>query len=225
MIGNNFIPNATISYMKCIENNAYNVKRAVQALQNGYTIAHPADTCFGLAADLLNESAVRKLQAIKGRDANKPMSIMIPPFMKAELGEYALLNEFSEMVCEKLFPGPVTIVLPKGPNIPDFYFPHLSTVGVRIPYDNLTNDLLTKFRGPLITTSANPAGRPVCATCQEVLIAFKNEEYKPDLFLEGEIHGACLPSTVISLEGDKVTILREGPLEKEQLEAILGIDI
>ncbi len=211
--------------MKCIENNLENIKKAASVLQAGGIIAHPADTCFGLAGDLMNKSVLERLQLIKGRDEKKPMSIMLPAYMKPKISDYGIQNEFAEMVCEKLLPGLVTIVLPKGPKIPDYFFPEISTIGIRIPYDAETNDILTKFRGPIITTSANLAGQPVCSSCLDALAVFEGEKYKPDLFLEGEIHGSCLPSTVISLEDDKVTILRKGPLEKEQLEAILGTSI
>lgn len=211
--------------MKCLENNAENIKEAVKVLKAGGIIAHPADTCYGLAGDLMSESALKKLQQIKGRNTKNPMSIMLPPYMKAELVAFAVLNDFSEMICEKLLPGPVTIVLPKGPRIPDYFFPEIKTVGIRITYDNMTNNLLTKFHGPLITTSANLSGEPLCCNCQSVVAAFEQKKYQPDLFLKGELNSDCMPSTVISLEGDKVAILRRGPLEKEQLEAILGIDI
>ena len=209
--------------MECIKDNEENISKAVQVLRDGGIIAHPADTCYGLAGDLMNENILKKLQRIKGRDAKKPMSIMLPPYMKVELEEYASLNDFSEMVCEKLLPGPVTIILPKGPRIPDFYFPDIDTVGIRILYESLTNDLLTRFHGPLITTSANPSSQPVSFSCEEALIAFSDSEYQPDLFLSNENQRGCLPSTVISLKDDKITILREGPLKTGQIEAILGI--
>lgn len=217
--------NDIIWHVKCIENKRDNINEAVQVLKDGGVIAHPADTCYGLAGDLMNEDALKKLQQIKGRNYNNPMSIMLPAYLKPKLSQYAVLNEFAETVCEKLLPGPVTIVLPKGPQIPDYYFPEISTVGVRIPYDSKLNDLLIKFRGPLITTSANLSDQPTCCSYQEVLDTFEGKEYQPDLFLAGEIQGFCMPSTVISLEDDKVKILRLGPLEKEQLEAILGISI
>ncbi|MBU0705739.1 threonylcarbamoyl-AMP synthase [Patescibacteria group bacterium] len=209
--------------MKCLENNAENIKEAIKVLKAGGVIAHPADTCYGLAADLMNESALKRLQQIKGRDAGKPMSIMLPAYLKPKISQYAVLNEFSEAVCEKLLPGPITIVLPKGPKIPDYFFPEMPTVGIRIPYDAKTNDLLMAFNGPLITTSANLSDQPVCCSCQDVISVFKNNEHYPDLLLDGEIHGACLPSTVITLENDRVRILRPGPMEKEQMEAILGL--
>ena len=211
--------------MECIENNADNVKKAVQVLKKGDVIAHPADTCFGLAADLMNERALKKLQQIKGREAKKPMSIMLPDYLKPRLSDYDRLDDFAKMVCEEILPGPVTIVLPKGPKIPACFFPEMDSVGIRIPCDPLTEDLLTRFRGPLITTSANLSGKPVCCRCSEVISAFKSRKHKPDLLLKGEIRGACLPSTVISLENDKVCILRPVPVKKEELETILGIRI
>lgn len=211
--------------MKCLEYNSKNILKAVEILKSGGVIAHPADTCYGLAADLMNEDALKKLQRIKGRDSLKPMSIMLPAYMKPQINDYAMLNEFADMVCEKLLPGPVTIVVPKGPKIPNYFFPEISTIGIRIPYDTGTNDLLMKFRGPIITTSANLSDQPVCATCRDVLAIFEHQKQKPELFLDGDVHGSCLPSTVISLNDDKVSILRVGPLEKEQMEAILGINI
>jgi len=207
--------------MKCLKNNPENIEKVVQTLREGGIVAHPADTCYGLAGDLMKEEALKKLQLIKGRDAKKPMSIMLAAYMKPELQGFADLNEFAEMACEKLFPGPVTIVLPKGPRIPDYFFPELETVGVRIPYDFKTNDLLMKFKGPIITTSANLSDQPVCCTCEDVIRAFEESEHKPVFLLDGEIQGPCLPSTVISLENDEVRILREGPMQKEQLEGLL----
>jgi len=202
-----------------------NIDRAVEVLREGGTIAHPADTCYGLAADFGNEESLRKLQQIKGRDGDKPMSIMLPPAYKMKLGEYVLCNEKMRNVCERLFPGPVTIVLPKGPNIPTYFFPKIDTIGMRIPYDMMTDDLLNRFRGPLITTSANLSGEPVCCTAEDVRKVFENQEAQPDLIFDGAVRNHCMPSTVIKVEDEGVRILREGPITKKQLEAILGMKI
>lgn len=211
--------------MKRLANISENIAAAVLVLKEGGVIAHPADTCYGLAADLMNPQALKNIQNIKGRDSGKPLSIMLAAYMKPKLGQFAQLNDFSEMVCEKLLPGPVTIILPKGPKIPDYFFPELETVGVRIPYDRMTNDLLTKFHGPLITTSANLSSQPVCCDAKEVMQVFEDQENRPDLLLEGDVQNHCMPSTVLSLEDDSIKILREGPLKKEQIEAILGLSI
>src|SRR3989338_11663634 len=104
--------------MKRLPINAESLKQAVQILRQGGIIAHPADTCFGLAGDLMNPEALKKLQAMKGRSGAKPMSIMLPAPLKDHLEDYAILDDFTRIICEKLLPGPVTILLPKGPTIP-----------------------------------------------------------------------------------------------------------
>lgn len=211
--------------MKRISFDQESLKEAVKILKNGGVIAHPADTCYGLAADFLNENAVKKLQAIKGRNESKPMSIMLPAFMKPNISKYAKLDDFSESVCESLLPGPVTIVLPKSSSIPEYFFPETSFIGIRIPYNIDTQDLLTAFGGALITTSANISGSATCCTCNECADIFKNNKNKPDVLFEGTIKNACIPSTVIKIENRKVKILREGLMTKKQLEEILRMKI
>ena len=205
--------------------NKESLAEAVKILKKGGVIAHPADTCYGLAADLMNPEAVRKVQKIKGRDGNKPMSMMIPVIMKDDLADYAEMDDFSAMVCDELLPGPVTILLPKGPKIPDTFFPESPYIGIRIPYDMLTQDLLTAFHGPLITTSANLSGESPCATSEETEAIFKKHEDKPDFIFEGAVGNECLPSTVILVEDKAIKIMREGPMTKEQIEDILGVGI
>lgn len=211
--------------MKILRPDAGHMPEVIALLKKGGVIAHAADTCFGLAADLMNEEALKKIQKIKGRDAKKPMSIMLPAYMKPSLSDYALLDDFAEGVCDKLLPGPVTIVLPKGPKIPAYYFPETDSIGIRILYDMFTEDLLTCFHGPLITTSANRSGKPPCCKHEEVAQIFRDKKYQPDLLVEGKIKHDCKPSTVIEVKNGKIRILREGPLKKEELEAILGIHI
>jgi len=211
--------------MDCIPYNKETLKQAIQILKQGGVIAHPADTCYGLAADLKNPEAIEKVRKIKERDRDKPMSIMLAAFMKSEIGKYATLNKFSASVCEKIFPGPVTILLPKGPEIPDYFFPASPLVGIRIPYDILTEDILTAFKGPLITTSANLSNEPVCCTCEEVNKIFRAKEHKPDLIFQGAVRNICMPSTVILVKDKTIKITREGPMTKKQLEGILGIKV
>ena len=201
------------------------IEEAVDCLKNGGVVAHPADTCYGLACNLFDEKALQKIKEIKGRDGKKPMSIMLPPMLKLQLEDYARLDEFSRFVCDALLPGPVTIVLPKGPKIPDYFFPEIDTVGIRIPYDLATDELLLKLQEPLVTTSANLSGEPCCSNSGEVEKAFTNNAIQPDLILTGAVSGSPMPSTVIRLEKNKVYILREGPVKKKQLEALLGMEV
>jgi L-threonylcarbamoyladenylate synthase len=211
--------------MECVEYTKETLKQAIDILKQGGVIAHPADTCFGLAADLKNPDALKRLKEIKIRDSDKPMSIMIPVFMKPEINKYAKLDEFANFVCKKLLPGPVTILLPKGPEIPDYFFPNSPYIGLRIPYDIMTEDILMAFKGPLITTSANLSDEPSCSTCKEVQEIFKDKQNKPDLIFQEAVRNVCKPSTVILIEDGKIKITREGPMKKDQLEGILGVKV
>jgi L-threonylcarbamoyladenylate synthase len=211
--------------MKIVPFNPATLKEAVLLLKNGGVVAHPADTCFGLACDLMNKKAVEKIQAIKGRDFTKPMSVMISVAELLKIDKYAKMDEFSSLVARKLFPGAVTLLLPKGPMIPDYFFPRENLVGLRMPMHELTQDLLMAFNGPLITTSANPSGKDICFTHEEVVEYFKKSEHTPDLVFKGKIDKRNLASTVIEVKKDSVKIIRKGPMTAEQLKSILGVSV
>ncbi|MFH0820512.1 MAG: L-threonylcarbamoyladenylate synthase [Candidatus Peregrinibacteria bacterium] len=211
--------------MELLSADSKSIKRAVEVLRQGGVIAHPADTCFGLATDFTNPDAVKKIQAMKGRDGLKPMSIMLPAAFKDQLEGYAKLNAFTREICDKLLPGPITIVLPKGPKIPKWYFPKTKFIGIRIPYAPFTQDLLNAFKGALVTTSANASGRPICHTHKEVLEFLKKSKIKLDVLVQGTLPKDSLASTVIWPEKNQVRIVRKGPLTASQLTTLLGIPV
>ncbi len=196
----------------------YSITEAATLLKSGAVLAHPADTCFGLTGDLMNPEALKKIQAIKGRDARKPMSIFIPGVsgegsVVSQLKKYGVLSKFAEKICHQYLPGPITIILPKGPKIPNWYFPETEWIGIRMVDDKNVNELLRAFGGPLITTSANLSGGKACYTAKEVEQMLKNSTVKPDGILAGEIVDPKPPSTVVKIENDRIEVLREGPVE------------
>ncbi len=211
--------------MKIVPFNPDTLREAMDVLKKGGVIAHPTDTCYGLAADMMNPEAVKKVQTIKGRDFNKPMSIMISVPEQLKIRQYAVLDKFSEFVVRRLFPSAVTILLPKGPAIPDFYFPETSLIGLRVPMHDSTQDLLRAFGGALITTSANSSGKPLCFSYEEAKACFKGKTHQPDLIFEGKITRHDKASTVISLKGNHIRIVRKGPITASQMEGILGIEV
>ncbi len=211
--------------MKILPFNPETLKEAVTLLKQGGVIAHPTDTCFGLAADLANPTAVRKIQTIKGHADQKPMSVMISVPEQLRIKLYAKLDGLSAFVALKLFPGAVTLLLPKGPAIPADYFPETPSIGLRVPLHDLTQDLLRAFGGPLVTTSANRSGEPLCHTHNEVAEAFRKQADQPDLIFEGVVHRRGAASTVLLIEKDHVRILRPGPITASQLETILGVPV
>ncbi len=111
--------------MKTIPFNAETLREITEVLKNGGVIAHPADTCFGLTADINSIKGYKKIQMIKGRDYKKPMSIMISVAEQLKMEDYVKLDDFSSYIAYKIFPGAITLVLPKGPKMPKHYFPDL----------------------------------------------------------------------------------------------------
>lgn len=199
----------------------HSITEAATLLKSGAVLAHPADTCFGLTGDLMNPEVLKKIQAIKEREASKPMSIFIPHLPKAKLANiafYGELSKFAKKICNQYLPGPITIVLPKGPKIPEWYFPETDWIGIRMVDDQNVNELLDAFGGPLITTSANLSGQAACYSTEEVEEIFKNAEVKPDGILVGDIIQKKPPSTVIKIIGDQIEVLRKGPVEIKNID-------
>ena len=211
--------------MKVLPFNSDSLKEAVEVLKEGGIVAHPADTCFGLAGDFKNPEALKKIQLIKKRDPKDPMSIMISVTEQLNIEKYARLDAFSAEVVEKLFPSPVTLLLPKGPDIPDWYFPDTPNIGLRVPMHDLTQDLLAAFKGALITTSANLSGQPICFDFQEAMKQFENESHQPDLVFEGKSEKHDMASTILLIENDQIQMNRRGPITASQLEAILDFPV
>lgn len=211
--------------MKHLAINAENISEAVKVLKAGGVIAHPADTCFGLAADFKNPEAIEKVRKIKGRDSKNPMSIMLPAYMKGQIDRFAKMDDFAREVCEKMLPGPVTVLLPKRDDFSKDYYPETPRIGIRIPYDTITQDILTAFKGPLVTTSANLSGTPACRTSEEAVASLRTSGAQPDLMIEGAIKGECKPSTIIYVLDGTVEIVREGPMSKQEIEGILGVTV
>ncbi len=211
-----------------METKAFNdgvLQEVITILKEGGVVAHAADTCFGLLGDAMSPVALSTIQAIKGRDGQKPMSIMLPMTAMSELSSYAELSDFAKDVANKLLPGPVTLLLPKGPAIPQHYFPETNLIGIRVPEDEQTQIILRGFDGPLITTSANTSGQPICFDHEEVQRSFKNAAVKPDLLLEGTCNKHAEASTVLMVGEDHLKIVRPGPITKDYLENVFGLPV
>ena len=178
----------------------------IKILQNGGVGVLPTDTLYGLSASVFKPEAVEKIYKLKNKDPQKPLIILISAVEDlAKLG--ITLNENWQKVLAKIWPGPVSVVLPCKPN----GLPHLhrgtNTLACRLPAKPDLIDLLKQV-GPLISTSANPTGKPPAST---IAAAKKYFGDQVDFYLDGgTLSGA--PSTLISLVNNKVEILRQGEI-------------
>lgn len=195
------------------EKDVMNVVRiASEVLRNGGVVMHPTDTCYGLAVDVFNEEAVNKLYRIKGRDFNKPVSVMVEDVVKAK--EFVVFNEEALRCALKGWPGALTLVLPiiRG-KLPDFFNNGMDTVGVRVPDFGFVRSLLVEFNGVLTTTSANLSGmnEVYCVDDYFKQVKGRSDDVLPDLVIDGGVLDKVAPSTVVAFSYDgEMSVLRKG---------------
>jgi tRNA threonylcarbamoyl adenosine modification protein (Sua5/YciO/YrdC/YwlC family) len=180
--------------------------RTVEVLKNGGVIALPTDTLYGLACVYGDSDGVQRIQTMRGFDkAARPLTFLLPDL--GELPKYAVVGESAYAVLRKIFPGPYCAELQAGPAVPEpFVHEDRRTIGVRIPATALCEKLLWALGKPLLSATAKSPSGDVLHTAAEI----KREYGKNlDLILDaGALSGP--PSTVVSLAGDWVTVLREG---------------
>ena len=190
---------------------------AAEALRAGGLVAVPTETVYGLAANGLDESAVEKIYAVKGRPAVKPLSLMVPD--ESALERWGRdVPRAARALAAKHWPGPLTIVVKAAPDIPAIVLAGGTTVGLRCPDHPLTLRLLRECALPLAAPSANPSGQPSPKTAGEVLAYFDG---RIDALIDGGRCGVGVESTIVDLSEPPYRILRQGALpEKAILETL-----
>jgi len=197
---------------------------AVELLRKGEIVALPTETVYGLAADALNPIAVTKIFEAKERPRFDPLIVHLPS--RDWLEKIADLPEHNQQLISKLadkfWPGPFTIVLPKHEIVPEIVTSGLDTVAVRISTHPAFADIVCELDHPLAAPSANRFGRLSPTTAQHVLDELDGRI--PLIVDAGETeHG--LESTIVSVRGNSINILRRGPITAEQLSEFAKVNI
>lgn len=200
------------------ENHPEALEKTIKVLENFGVVAFPTDTVYGLASLAFNANSIKKLFDIKGRNQSKAIAILIgsPDDLKKvgkDFGEDALV------LAKNFWPGPLTLIVPRHPNMPDIISPY-PTIGVRIPNHPFVLKLLNKI-GPLAVTSANPSGGNDSQSVEDVLDMLGN---KIDLVVDGGTTKGGVPSTVLDITKEPFKILREGPITSEMLAPFINKD-
>lgn len=190
---------------------------AAQVLASGGVVAFPTETVYGLGVDATNPAAVRALSALKGRDAGKPLQVMMQGLEQAK--QYAEFSPDALRLAERFLPGALTLVLhrKKTAALASEVNPQGSTVGIRIPDDAAAQQLLECFGKPIAATSANRAGEAVVCTGHAVRELFGDAL---GYVLDGELPENALPSTVVDCSSGRPVILREGAISREAIDAL-----
>jgi L-threonylcarbamoyladenylate synthase len=188
---------------------------ALDVLTGGGLVAFPTDTVYGLGALAFDANAVSKIFMAKGRGQEKAIPILVSDVDQI-YRVAAGVNQFAVKLGKKFWPGPLTIVVPRHPSIPDVVSP-LPTVGVRIPNLNVTRELL-RLTGPLAVTSANLSGQTSPSTAKGVHAQLNG---RIPLILDGGVTPGGIPSTVVDCTGETPVVVREGPISLEEILAAI----
>lgn len=192
--------------------------RAAGILRAGGLVAIPTETVYGLAADALDQEAVAGIFRAKGRPATNPLIVHV---CDAEMA-HGLAKSWpraADSIAKNLWPGPVTVVVPRGPSIPDIVTAGGPTVALRCPDHRLARRLIEKTGRPLAAPSANRSEAVSPTTAAHVLESLGS---RVDLILDGGPCGRGIESTVVDCTVEPPRILRPGPMSREQLEAVIG---
>jgi tRNA threonylcarbamoyl adenosine modification protein (Sua5/YciO/YrdC/YwlC family) len=180
------------------------IKKAVDILRDGGVIVYPTDTVYGLGCDITNKEAIERIRRIKGRSSKKPMSFVCADL--SNVSDYAHVSNHAYRILKRSLPGPYTFVLPATRETPRILQTKQKTVGLRVPNHPVPLALVAELGHPIISTSANYTDQEVLTDPYELEQTLGKQV---DLILEcGQL--PVMPSSVISLIGDKVEILREG---------------
>jgi L-threonylcarbamoyladenylate synthase len=191
---------------------------ASRLLRAGGVIALPTETVYGLAADISNEAAVRRVYAIKGRPLGHPLIVHIAD--PGDLDRYAAdPPREAWRLAERFWPGPLTIVLRKTDAVPPNVTGGQPTVALRIVDQKTTRAIIRNFGGAVAAPSANRFGRVSPTTAQHVRDDLGDDV---DFIVDGGTSLVGVESTIVDLTGRRPAILRAGAITQAQLSEALG---
>nr|WP_320115934.1 L-threonylcarbamoyladenylate synthase [uncultured Desulfuromonas sp.] len=180
------------------------IDQVVDCLKKDGVIAYPTDTIYGVGCDIFNKKGIKKIYQLKRRDAKKPFSFICSDL--SEIATYAHVSNMAFKIMKRHLPGPYTFVLDASRVVPDLVMTKQRTVGIRMPDNAITLEIVRQLGHPLVTTSANISGDE---TYQDPSLIHDDWGNHLDMVVDGGLlYGE--PSTVISLRNDQIEVLRQG---------------
>ena len=194
------------------------IERAASIIRDGGLVAFPTETVYGLGADAMNENAVQKIFEAKGRPSDNPCIVHVAG--RRMLDDVSVgIDAKAELLIKNFWPGPLTLVLGRKPDVPSSVSAGLSTIAARMPNNRIALELIQAAGVPIAAPSANSSGRPSPTTASHVLADLAG---RVDLVLDGGDTKIGIESTVLDLTSDPPIILRPGWITKEMLRSVIG---
>jgi len=190
---------------------------AIEVLRNGGVVGFPTDTVYGIGCDVFNAKAAEKIFSLKQREKSKPLAAHVGSWEQIEMVAQTHVP-FFDILREEFLPGPLAIVLPKLPAVPDVVTCGLATISIRYPDCPEAIELALGLGSPIAATSANLSGKPSAIHHNDVKAYFPTEL---DFIVEAGYTKYRKESTIIDLTKERPEILRIGVISKEQIEDVL----
>jgi L-threonylcarbamoyladenylate synthase len=184
------------------------------ALRRGQVIAYPTDTLPGLGADVFKRQGVAQIFSLKGRDEQKPLSVLFSSVSRL-LDDFKHLNAFQREVVSAFLPGSVTLLLPAPPDFPRVLVSKGYT-GIRVVDHPRLNQIFEGYPHPITTTSINPVGQSPAMTTAQILSYFSDQIA---IIIEDQVAYSLLGSTIIRLTDDNWEMVRIGVVSQNTIEA------
>ncbi len=197
-----------------------NIPEAARVLQQGGIVGIPTETVYGLAAVALNEHAVSRVFQVKGRPTTHPLIVHLSP--NADINRWGIINESANLLASALWPGPLTLLVPRTSLVPDWVTGGRDTVALRIPAHEMTIALLDAVGEAVVAPSANRFGQ-VSPTSAEHVSHDLGQDV--DLILDG---GQCvvgIESTIVECTDSVLQVLRPGKISVLEIATITGLSI
>ena len=193
-----------------VDCNDEGIRKSVEIIENGGVIIFPTDTVYGIGCNPYDANAVKKIYEIKSREKIKSLPVLASSIEIVK--QISIIDEFTEKIIKKYWPGPLTLILKlKDKNLKESLNLE-DKIAVRIPNSECTLKLLNKCN-LLVGTSANVSGDSSFTDPQECMKNVKNY----DVFVDGGTITSKGESTIIEIENEKIRIIREGALKKEDI--------
>jgi L-threonylcarbamoyladenylate synthase len=196
----------------------HQIKKMAKMLKEGKTVVFPTETVYGLGAHALDDKAVEKIYQAKGRPSDNPLIVHV--HKSGEVEKIARnIGPNAKILMDSFWPGPLTLILQKQDHVPDKVTGGLSTVGVRIPDNNIALEILREADIPIAAPSANISGKTSPTSPSHVI---EDMLGRVDCIAAG---GECtigLESTVVDMTKDNPVILRPGAITMEDITSVLG---
>jgi tRNA threonylcarbamoyl adenosine modification protein (Sua5/YciO/YrdC/YwlC family) len=182
------------------------VQLAVDVLHAGGVAAYPTDSIYALGCAIEARDAIERIYRAKGMNKNQRLALICPDLSTAS--EFGMFSQTAFRLAQRVFPGPYTLVVPATRQVPKTLTDHKRrTVGIRVTSHPIAQALAVGLGRPLLTTSAiAPDTHEVCRDAEEILETFGAHV---DVVID-TAQTAAEPSTVIEVDGDQITLIRQG---------------